>query len=81
MAGASKGNTTVFALLTMEAGSYTLGEHRFPALQIAPVPAAAAELADPAVSPVRFYDKQEDAAKALQAMQARIEARTNPKPQ
>ena len=78
---ASANEPRVYALLTKEEGSYTLGEHRIPALQVKPVPESTTALADEAESPVKFHAKREEAEKALQAMIAKIQTRTNPKPQ
>jgi hypothetical protein len=71
----------VYALLTVEQGSYTLGEYRIQALKVTPVPESVAGLADEAESPVKFHAKPEAAEKALQAMLAKIETRTSPKAQ
>ena len=77
--GSPAETTQVFAVYTLETGSYTAGEHRMAPLTVQAIPASLADQIDPDSAPVKLFKSQAQAAEHVDKLRAEFDRKRNPK--
>ena len=69
----------VFAVYSLETGSFTAGEFRMEPLTVKAIPASLAERIDPDSAPVKLFKSEAAAAEYVDKLRAEFDRKRNPK--
>lgn len=69
----------VFAVYSLETGSFTAGDHRLVPLAVEAIPAELADRIDPDSAPVKLFQGLDKASEYVEKLRAEFDRKRNPK--